>query len=633
MADNGKLDPEEIQELQEHCKTFWRLDIDLCREYKEMYFDEHKVGPIPDTAAKGRKRRIDPERVSTAEAAREVDQITAFYPEPAALGVDWRGEGKKKPALADKIEIAINEAIDQLNPAYDSPRRMDIRQMVLYGRTARLILPGDKYYWDFPWIEEGESEDDWAKRYKAWKRGGPLPVLWMSLPAETTYPPSFGSMGEIAINWQEVTAYDLQKVFSPRELGAFNAAYTDANRGAKAKWDEKFTFSIYADRRWVIYAVLLGEGKGRKTFPLREIEHKMDACLIRILPGEVSGVKEPGHYWQSVLRKGKNLIKIADRLYSLAATASKFDSLPTMIHWKVQDLSQPGAAGDMEVVLEGNVIEAEMSPEGKELEQWKPFVQPQFGDKTHNLAREILQRAASVSGAHEILAGPAPVSNEAAWARHEAVETAKAQFSGLTSAVIAADVDAAEMIMRAVQAFGLPILLKGKGEEKGGIEIELDPKELKGHVARLKGDYQMRLPINQIALAQTGLNMLERVLDPTKPLPINPEWVLAKYFQIEQPWEHMEANLMWRMIMSPGTQAALEAQFREQADIELAEERYMPAEQAMAQFGNIPPEIAQQLAGQAGLMPMEGRAAGRAGAPFSVLPGGPKPETELPPLG
>ncbi|KKL22482.1 hypothetical protein LCGC14_2434950, partial [marine sediment metagenome] len=105
----------------------------------------------------------------------------------------------------------------------------------------------------------------------------------------------------------------------------------------------------------------------------------------------------------------------------------------------------------------------------------------------------------------------------------------------------------------------------------------------------------------------------------------SPEWVMETFMDIEQPWQEWKRSVAWKAIMSDGVQKRLQATFLEEADEMLSEDEAMSVEEFEARFGRLAPEAQQQLQGARQALLGEAQGAGRAGAPFSSQPGGPKP--------
>src|SRR3990172_578301 len=440
------------RELLAHVQRYWggkQKELDDLRN--EMYWDEDLV-PQEDTAAKGRRRRITPERMTANELRREVDLIASLFPYPAEIGVQYIGEGSRSEAVAERVEVALNETIDQLNPPLDSPILRERASMCLLGRAARIIVPGHMYYWDFPYIKEDESLDEWTQRHGQWIGQAPLPVMWVDLPAESTFPPSFGRMEEELISWQTVNGYDLCSMFSPKELSGL-VDYQSTDLG------DEFTLIIYSNQAWLTYGILKGESS---SFPqdmeriVRSIEHGLGVPVIQITPGATSHKKEPGKYWMGVSDASIALIKAANRRLSEAATASKFDSLPIFKMWLQEDnLIGEGSNSDPTNMFQGDLWELRTgNSEGMEKENIEPLFTPRYGEKTLAIAQFALARAERNSGAVEALEGATGPSGEPAWSRNSIIEQSKMKQSRLSQAVAAADLNAADMISRSIVAFG-----------------------------------------------------------------------------------------------------------------------------------------------------------------------------------
>ena len=624
---------EYLTELAEHNDHFWggkqRSVDDLLIQ---MVFDEHPV-QAPNTANKKRRRRIQPERFSTDEARREVELIVSLYPHLATVGVKYSGDGTKPAGVVDKVERGLNELLQQLNPPTDSPRQREVWQMVVLGRTARLIVGGHQYYWDFPFKPDAMSEDEWQTQFREWRRKAPLSLLWLDLPARSTFPPSFGALDDEALSILEVSGAELAEVFSADELRA-------ANLSDYESW-KTYKLSIHSNRAWLTYAII-GEaqaptgargvvhrltGQGVKPSVLRQIEHGLGRSAIRILSGPTTAIKEPGYYWRSSI--SVRTILTADKLMTWAGTASKFDVFPILKSWLHEDLQAEGAAGDAQQYQEGDIIP--LKPEdgsGQGREDIQPLIQPRFGEKTGALAELFLTRSERMSGAVEALEGIlAPTAP--AWSVNFSSEQARRRLSQLTNGLAQADLDAAEMAIRAIRSFGERVPLS----DAEGTQMVLDPEELASYEASLKVEFAPKLPQNRRADFDMGLKLA--IESKAAGIPISWDWIAETLMGIEQPFDEFKRAVSWWNLTSPPVMDAMNRHWLEEAEIELGGDEGLSVREFIDRYLNIPPDIKSALvqratngAGGASVNPQT-RGAIRAGAPFSSRPGGPQPTEEV----
>ena len=591
----------------------------------EMYFDEDRV-PQEDTQARGRRRKIQPERMTANELRREVDLITSLFPYPAEIGVQPIGEGSRGETIAERVEMALNEAIDQLNPPLDSPLMRERWQMCLLGRAARMIVPGHMYWWDFPYMSDGESLDDWDKRHGDWVQKAPLPVTWIDLPAESTFPPTLSRMDEELLSWQKVSGYDLCTMFSPKELGGLIEDNSEA-------YQSDYTLVIYSNQVWLCYAVMreYSEQPTELDKIIRSQEHGLGTPAIQITPGVVSGRKEPGRYWQGVSDASIALIEAANRRLSEASTASKFDALPMFKSWAQENgIFGEGANADNNINLSGDIIPLRPEMDGMGKEDIEPLFQPRYGEKTLAMAQFALARAERNSGAVEALEGATGPSGEPAWSRNSIIEQSKMKHSRLAQGVSAADVAAADQISRCIQAFGEDVYLttqRGKGPK-----IVLRPDDLKDYRAVLKSEYKMKLPVSRRADIQLGVSVMEQAK--RSGIPISPAWVMENVMDISQPMEEFKRSITWQLLQSEESMAFYKKLLVKESEMDLAQDEGMDMVELLelAESGQLPPQIAEQLAGLAtGGNQLGNRGDRRAGVPFSTSPTGPQPQQEMPP--
>ena len=621
-----------IQEGLDHILDYWYTGDQkkLDDERLDMYWDEDKVAQ-EDTAAKGRRRRIEPERFTANELRREVDLIASLFPYPSQIGVQYVGEGSKAESVADQVEVAINEAIDQLNPPLDAPILRERTSMCLLGRAARLICPGELYWWDFPYMREGETLDEWSKRHGQWVSQAPIPVVWIDLPAEQTFPTSFGRMKEELISWQKVNLYDLKVMFKPEELNADGRGLVDGDHN----------LVIYSNCGWLTYAVADASGGLPMQVDkiLRSEEHDLGVPAIQITPGITSMRKEPGRFWQGVSDSSIALIKAANKRLSEAATASKFDALPVFKMWLQEEaMLDEGDGSDRTSAFQGDLwpFRTANAAEGLEKEDVLPLFNPQFGEKTLALAQFALARAERNSGAVEALEGATGPSGEPAWSRNSIIEQSKMKQSRLSQAVSAADLSAADMISRCIQTFGEKVqITSSKG---AGPTVILDPEELRKYRTVLKSEYKMQLPVSRRADIQLMISSMEQAK--AAGLPISPAWIMENVGDIQRPMEEYKRSITWELLMADETKAFYKKLLAQEAEMDMNESEGMEIAEIMrlVQSGQLDPAVAQQFAqlatGQsAATGGTPGRATSRfarAGIPFSTNPTGPQPEQAVP---
>ena len=612
---------EYVRELHDWNKNHWAKQITLDKTLVDLYFDEHAI-PTPDTDDPNRKNRIEPERMSTGEAARVVDTITNFFVQPASIGLMWLGKGKS-PAAHDDMEIGLAEVRDQLNPVIDSPRASTVFQKVLLGRSAEMFLPGDKAWWNFPKFRqdgyENESNEAFMEREKEWRRRAPVPIFWKALPAESTFPASLGRIDEEVLSTVETTWAELLGIFSREELG-------DLLPKERQDWNQKATLGTYANRKFVSH-VVLGSGEDTKSPHriIREVEHKMGRCAIRILPGRTTAWREPGKHWRSVLFPVLKLLEGLDKRMSEAATASKFSSLPVL----KAKLNQSDEEDNdfLEKVINGDIIELSAGGDGLPAEDIEALFMPPYGEKTIALAGFLQDRIERMTGATEAIEGSFGPSGQPAWNRNFTAELAKSFQAPLTDRIIASDIDNMEMVMRAVDSFGEDIVLQRHGDEPGAITLKA--KGIMDWAPKLKGDYQLSTVVNQRADFDLGMSLLERA--DAISAPMSPEFIASKFWGMEQPLVEWKKKLVWDFIRSPELRKWQMDKLLEEADVGLAEDEGMSLEEfeQIAAQGNIPEPALSTIRQKAGggVNPQT-QGAIQAGAPFSRGPGGPKPEGE-----
>ena len=638
---------ERIRELYAHIwerDPGWGRQRALDKRLIDMYFDEHSI-EVPDTANEERKRQLEPVRMATGEAARIVDLITSFYIQPPRMGVHNVGITAKDPGAGENVALAINEAIDQLNPATDSPWRTGLYGQVLLGRSVDLIAKGSDYWYDsYPYKEQGESERAAAKRRDEWRRKAPLPILWTSLPPESTFPANLSTVDDEVLSTKVVSWSDIFDMFSEEEIGKSGAEVPERDSN---EWFSSVLLGIYSNRHSIAYMILAeqktgpmrigGHGVGG-VFPdaiIRNVEHGLNRCAIRILPGAVTGRKEPPYYWRSVLYPVMGLLEEIDKLASRAATSAKFDAFPLMkehINELAVETEGDGTRGDVKKFFEGDILtyNAGNAQTGEGREDIQPVFQPEHGEQTRELLIWALDRAGQITGASPALEGVI-TANTAAWSHSWSSEMSKRKQSGLTTAVIARSIDVSESLIAATVAFDEKIPL---AKPEGETTIVLDPKKLEGWRLSIAGSYEPKLPSNLRADMDAAMSLLEKSAEFGVPSPI---WILEKFGNIDNFWQHVQEGMEVRIVLDAKMQETRMKIMRDRLDADIQEDEGMGLDELEA--SGLPEDIKELMRQR--LQEPPGRNGGpvrgspesaglmRAATPFSTEGTGPQPEETI----
>ena len=629
---------ESIRELHTWIQKYWSPQFDIDAHLRLVAEDDHKVR-VPDTADKRRKNRQEPEKMTTAIGPHAIQLIGSLYQSFADIGVQWTGDGANPTKRADQLEIALAEARDQLNPATDSPRDREIKQKLVVGRSAQLILPGDAYWWDTPRFRgEGYAEETnvaYMKRLKQWKSKAPLPILWEDLPADATFPASLGRIDDEVLSTKMMTWQELLDVFEPSEIGDILPPV--------GKRQALVQVGIYANREWIAWAVLATGKTGGVpgtnwlgTFPdkiIRKIEHKMGRCPIRITAGLTGTWKEPGVFWKGLLYVVRDMIEQVDARFSEAATSSKFSAIPWLKYWrqtKDEDITPAAVQAAIQKEMSGDVITLDPGDDQEGREDIEVLKFPPLGPGIDlgQFQLDLIRRLTGATDAIEGLPGPA---TQTAWSRSFTAELAKGFFKELTDAIVAYDVDTMEQIMRATAAFGEDIPLTRHDETGGQIVLKVDDVEHFEPV--LKGEYKLRIPQNRRADIEQGLSMMERVK--AGDLPIDLFWVMENFLDIKQPTQHFKDALKTKFILSDELLQWQMKQLLQEVDVAMADQEGMSLDQFEQQFASrVPPQLAEMVRSRAGPQSNgrdptgELQGATQAANTFSRAPGGPKPQEE-----
>jgi hypothetical protein len=622
--------PTEIQVRElfdwiDNSRSGWKAQQNLDTIFIDLIRDAHAVAH-QDTDNPERKNRLEPERMSLAEAARTVGILYNLHSVMPRIGFQWFGTGTRNVAKSDSLEIAVGEMMDQLNPPTDSPWKRQTKQLIGLGREAGIYLPGSAYWSEkYPKKRDDETEVDFQKRTADWRRKAPIPILWRDLPAESTFPPSMGSLNDLALSTLKTTWYELSDIFSAEELSG-------AIPEEKENWFEPVKLVIYANRKFVAYGVIVDQephrvmgfefGGAKDTKILRSIEHGMNRCPIRILAGLTGTAKVPGEHWKSVLHDVRFMIPQLDRRASEAATASYVSVMPWLKGWFQEDEGEEGGSRIMKLLQQDFVqLKAGTPDEGRE--DIEAIHIPEFGKQNAELIGLLRDTIRDQTGAHEALSGGALAASMPAWSLNQITEQAKSRLKELTTAIVAAHIDHAETLMAAVEAFGEPIELM-RSDDEGGTVL-LDPKDLPSWVPRLKGEYKLQSPTSRIAMIQTAIQAL--VMITQHRLPLSRFRIMEVMLDSEQPFEEFKQSEIERFLLGDRMAAWRDKIMEEEADIEMAGDEGMGMEEfertAAGPLAGAP-GVNQTIRGAAA------RSASRAGAPLSALPGGPKPTVTAP---
>ena len=632
-----------IGELAGWVDRHWSGQRKLDQELKLLANDKHEV-LVPDTNDPDRKNRIEPERMSSAEGVRTVDQIASLYTLPAPISFMWTGSGSKTERQRDEMFNALEEITDQLNPPTNSPRDRERIQTIALGRKASLFLPGDAYWWDAPiGLLDNETEVEAEVRRKEWRRKAPVPILWRDLPAERTFPASLSRVDDEVISWLPTTWWELLDIFGHDNVELGKLMGDDRDMYAQV------TLIIYCNRKWIAWAVndareSENDGIGDMGFDgrgpdegqiIRVQEHNLDKCPIRIISGRTGGWMEPGIYWRSVLYGARDLIASADRRLSEAATSSKLSVLPTILAF-LREHEEEGAAERIENVLQGDIVLLDPGGDGEQPEDMRALHVPPPGSASMELAQVALDMSRRLSGATESLEGAIGPASQPAWSKNFGVQISINNLAPLTRAIVAQDIDNAEMILRCAHAFGEDIeLQRHSGDDQG--RLVLKHEGLLNWEPLVISEYRPSIPTDKRADLSLAVDVLERIGNPESNVPLSPPFVMENYLGIKKPFEELRRAETWRFLQSPRMREWRINKLLEEADVELQGDEGVSLAEFRQQFeGQIPPQMEQLVNERVGGGQPNSNGAVRSinqttrqeGIPFARQPGGAKPSLE-----
>ena len=612
--------PEYLQDFYEHVERYWSPQKTIDTEILELLWDEHAV-LMPDTENKDRIRQFKPEVMRSGEGRRVVDQITSFYVPRSTLNLRYLGEGSRGPAELDRIELAVNTSLDLVDtegPHGDSTRWSQVQDLIGLGRAARLgPMPGSAYWYeDFP-VRKGEGEAEWGEILKRW-RHGPLPVTWMHLPAQSTWPASFGSVEDEGCSILKTTWWELQELFSESELA--KVLPQDSKH-----WQRDTTMIIHSNRKYVTYAITDQGIRGLRKHAavIRSLEHHMGKSVIQITAGIVSAQKEPGKGWLSVLHPVRELIKAADTGLSLSLTSAKISAMPEFKGWFNGNRAEDAGAlpESRRHIGPGNIFPLDPGDRdtGRGREDIQALHMPEHADLTLLIVNFALDRVAQMTYTTDAISGLQGPAGEPAWSRSSRVENTARGLTRLTYSVTNMDKNDGQMMLDAIAEFGEPVPLN---IEKG--EFILQPDKLKGWQLQLQADYELSTPIDRGSRMEHGMSLMERRTKMGALFPSD-AWIAEHMFEIDQPYVEAKQTMTWDLLKS--MRPLLEEELRKGLEADVMGDAGMPIPELEALRGQIPPAafaMLMQRAQQGG----QGASAGTNGAtggPLSAPAGGPVP--------
>jgi hypothetical protein len=275
----------------------------------------------------------------------------------------------------------------------------------------------------------------------------------------------------------------------------------------------------------------------------------------------------------------------------MAGTAAKFDSLPIFKYFRQSDIEGEGAQGEDEIFLDGDVVQFNVEADGRGREDMEALHQPQYGEKTLNLLQFQLNRIERISGAAEVLEGALGPSGMPAWSRRAAIDVASARLQGTTDGVVASDLDAASLALKATEEFGEKIVLFNKDKGK----IVLDPEEVKDLSPILKSEFALLLPQSKIVNWQLMMEMITQVN--ANNVPLSTGWIMENVGNIPQPEKQWEGWIQWQAMTDPRIRQMLVTNKIKELEADIAEEEGMALEDFMAiPPEDLPPGVQQLLA-------------------------------------
>ncbi len=590
-----------IRELFEHNKTFWQAQRTLDMRTRDQVFGETAIA-LPNTKDESRTIRFDPERMHMGEAARIVSLAISPYFQPAVPSAQYTGTGTRGEKVSDTIALGFREMMERLNTPADAPRAAGVEQIVIYGRKAEMILAGAvgnkaAYWHDMPIRNTDEGIAEYEARFQEWDRHAPLPIAWINLPVESTFPPSFGSMDEEVLSTKEMTWQELGRIFSKDEIGD---AWPEKNEDRY----QKTTLGIYSNRVELVYILFEDKegfgfggvrvGAEKKNKRLREIEHKLGRCAIRVVNGMTNPSRpEPGFFWKGVLFVVRDMLDEIEELAGTARTASKMNTFPNWVA-KLRNPDGLSAQALADRIKFGDMFFLDPGDPGARVpaETIEPLHVPNFGEREIQFLQLLLGRSELTSGTSHILQGAGGSPGEPAWAVNFKADLASKQLAPLTTAIGAGDLDSYEGMLRSLVSFGEPLTLT-RFEEGRPSSITLDPEVVKDYKFALAAEFTPQLPHDDRLDWEQGMNLLAQAKAMDSPIP-SLKTIAARFFGISSLFAEFEDGMKWKFIMDPATQKVFFDAARREAELDLADEEGMGAEELL-NSPDVPDELKQVI--------------------------------------
>lgn len=586
------------REFKEHVDRYWSKQKEVDNLSKLLYDKENPVlVPYPTE-----DRKFEPEiqRVGGSLAGWAIHRAAAFYPVLPKLSLEpFRTRHSQRDA--ENVTSVLAESIDQLQEAAGGKVWNDVVFDTLWlGRGCDIVLAGGPAYWfEFPFMGENESLEEWHERHHDWRARAPLPLLWRHLPAESTWPSTLSRLDDEAICFLTLTAWDLLHHFE-RSKTEGTAAFQGALDSKRIKRSDEITLSIYTDKEYISFAVLderLGGYSGipilsdRKGLLLQNYPHSQGSNPIRFVSGFTSSRKQPGRYWESMLFHTRSLLESLDSRMSEWATNSRRTGLAPWKMWLTSPFTE-GSESDKRKFPEGGPWMFKMGSDGQKEDAIAAEL-PRQSETIPQLAQLTMQLFERITGLTAPLSGQGLTSVESAAQLRFASDLARELYFPVSASLTRHAKSIGERILEAAVAWNDDIVFQVHGEE-GEKELTLTPEQAQGWRVRVTAKLEPQVLAAQTAQEGIGIQLLGM---PPEVRRMDDAYLLEHYFRIEKPQEMIDRANVNAYERSPIVAEFIQRQAAIAAGAVLAQERaYSPEElQKIAAAGELPQGLEQEL--------------------------------------
>ncbi|MAG35329.1 MAG: hypothetical protein CL878_03645 [Dehalococcoidia bacterium] len=552
------------------------------------------------------------------------------------------GVGQVHQGKADRIEQWVRSWWEYVD-AEETMRLVDSDQ-VLYGRGLSLVCWAPQFWRGKPEQLEDESDEAYNQRSQQWLKSAPVPIMWTHRPAsqavwsDDEY--SFMLGPEQACSWQRRSAREVadlypKSAFAKRVVQGSEEARRDAE-------NQQVLFLCWANRRHIAWlaapgmiAVSASDGELESGAPqdweLLEVhEHGLGENPYVVQVGERSSDPRLEHQLTGLFDNSLDLVdRLDDAMTQFATLVRRYArAVPTLTRsWP------PGELGESVNPADLTPTEVEWQPDrvlqlglGQAAGWWQPDLSSLHAAQRYaEILNTYIQRdtlAPSTYGSG--------TATESGFQLVTLIQAGERKLKPLLARKRMALTRAVSLVLKWLVKLGQELFVPTAIEQEGsggvlvsvGGQVSLTPQLAR--VARMNVKVNVRLESADAAAAQIGLQIAQ--VAATGAIDVDPDWVLSRWFGIEQPQRHHEAAELRRFMHQPEVRQFEVQKILDRAGLLLEEEDQQLAESLQGLSPNeqrlIPQALARVLAEEGRLSPQVASLMGAA-AP----PGPPNPQT------